>query len=684
MALTLDHVVIAVNDLDTAMTDYRALGFTVIFGGKHASGTTQNALVCFKDGTYLELLAPTGEPPRADVAAMDFSPLLQHGEGLVGYALRSDNLEADAAAMRERGIEVGEVKAGGRKREDGVELRWKTALIDGGMSPFLIEDVTPRRLRVPDDDAVTTHPNRAVGLRGVEIAVRSTRVSWERYIRLFDASPDYRATIHSMIECVILHEASNWASNLTERDLNSFRSFPTVTQAEVDAADPAVEPQMFEVSRKVEAESLARLRAQAEQEQAIATALAERPEALFAIHLIREEAESDRFTLERTHQVRFRQLTGTLPTRGAAILVGLDTVDWNAVHHAYGAATDVPELLRELASDNATVRDNAYQSLNESITHQGTIYEASVETIPFLLQLLNAPEVEDKESLLDLLGYIAFAGLEVPALKDRTRTLLDDALPIFITQLNHPNHKQRAMIAEQLALYPTELNILEPLLRMYIASDPDSSVRAKCVRALAALWKNARDEDASVKLTDNQTAYIAGLMRDPAQPMAVQFRTACILVKDDANIWLDEALALFYRMMESDEPSLNSLSIVWFGSVYLDVITALSAHPEQALNWVIAQAKHPNPKIRQHVTQGFERLIGMGQSVTRMIPVVAALMRDPSPDVRQSAVGFFYMKPYAHEVIDTLQDLAEHDPSLDIRVVARNILKNMMPPRGAL
>jgi hypothetical protein len=35
-------------------------------------------------------------------------------------------------------------------------------------------------------------------------------------------------------------------------------------------------------------------------------------------------------------------------------LDGLDQVDWAGLEHAYGPATDVPEMLRELADDRPT------------------------------------------------------------------------------------------------------------------------------------------------------------------------------------------------------------------------------------------------------------------------------------------------------------------------------------------
>ncbi|MEP7291169.1 MAG: VOC family protein [Chloroflexota bacterium] len=187
----LDHVIIAVLELNSAAEDYRALGFTVNYGGRHASGTTHNALICFSDGTYLELLAPTGDPPLPGMP--DFNLLLQHGEGLVGYALLAHDLEADSTALRVRGADVGEVKDGRRQRTDGIELHWRTANIDGGKSPFLIQDVTPRNLRVPDDRAATTHSNGVTGIAKLEGSDLSGLHGNHRLISLILVAPSLHA-----------------------------------------------------------------------------------------------------------------------------------------------------------------------------------------------------------------------------------------------------------------------------------------------------------------------------------------------------------------------------------------------------------------------------------------------------------------------------------------------------------
>lgn len=182
MTLTIDHVVIAVRDLEEAATDYRTVGFNVIPGGQHADGLTHNALIVFQDGTYLELLAPT---PLAQITANrseeGFLPLLRQGEGLATFALQSDDLAADRAAMLARGLVAGITPVAGRVRPDGIELRWQTALLVDGWQPFFIQDVTPRSLRVPDQKEIRTHPNTALGMARIKVAVRNLTAAAERY-----------------------------------------------------------------------------------------------------------------------------------------------------------------------------------------------------------------------------------------------------------------------------------------------------------------------------------------------------------------------------------------------------------------------------------------------------------------------------------------------------------------------
>lgn len=178
--LRLDHAIIAVDDLATAIHDFAALGFSVLEGGIHASGATHNALIVFRDGSYLELMALTGKPALPDTA--DYSFLFTSGEGFAGMCLSSDDLAADVAAIRARGGAISDPEDGGRLRPDGVGMRWRSAWIDGQPLPFVMQDLTPRNLRVTDDPAATTHENGASGVVGAIVQAGS-----DALLRRFDA-----------------------------------------------------------------------------------------------------------------------------------------------------------------------------------------------------------------------------------------------------------------------------------------------------------------------------------------------------------------------------------------------------------------------------------------------------------------------------------------------------------------
>ncbi len=92
MPLSLDHSIIAVDDLEQAIHDYRSLGFNVVAAGVHANQATHSALILFSDGTYIELIAPTGD-------GFDSRTLTQRGEGLAGYALLCTDIEAKATRL---------------------------------------------------------------------------------------------------------------------------------------------------------------------------------------------------------------------------------------------------------------------------------------------------------------------------------------------------------------------------------------------------------------------------------------------------------------------------------------------------------------------------------------------------------------------------------------------------------
>ena len=165
MITGIDHIVIAVPSLDRAIASYRALGFTVVAGGKHPFGS-YNALIGFADGSYIELLAFYEDSP----AHPWWDLLHERGGGLVDFCMASDDIVADLERLRDAGVDVGELTEGGRRRPDGYEVRWINNKVGGdlqGLVPFLIEDATPRHERLPSQ---TSHENGVTGIKTISLA----------------------------------------------------------------------------------------------------------------------------------------------------------------------------------------------------------------------------------------------------------------------------------------------------------------------------------------------------------------------------------------------------------------------------------------------------------------------------------------------------------------------------------
>lgn len=166
----IDHLVIISADLEEAIANATQAGFTVVSGGTHKDGNTHNALIAFRDGSYIELIAPTNS---IEGKSHRWFPRLAKGGGLVDLCLASNDLDADTTRIRELGLHYVGPEENGRHRLDGVELRWKGSMPPGEVGesgwPFLIEDVTPRENRVSVDPAETTHANGALGIAGVTI-----------------------------------------------------------------------------------------------------------------------------------------------------------------------------------------------------------------------------------------------------------------------------------------------------------------------------------------------------------------------------------------------------------------------------------------------------------------------------------------------------------------------------------
>jgi catechol 2,3-dioxygenase-like lactoylglutathione lyase family enzyme len=166
MLQAIDHLVIVVPDLGGAIKTYRDLGFTVVAGGRHPGMGTDNALIAFRDSSYLELVGFHESRPDHRW----WGPL-QKGGGLVDFCLQTDDLAGDAETLRAAGVDMSDLERRHRLRPDGAEVRWVCALARGahrGVAPFVIAEETGRDERVPRE---RTHANGVSGIGTVTVAV---------------------------------------------------------------------------------------------------------------------------------------------------------------------------------------------------------------------------------------------------------------------------------------------------------------------------------------------------------------------------------------------------------------------------------------------------------------------------------------------------------------------------------
>ncbi len=144
MVTGIDHLVIAVRDLDEAAAQLTArVGLAVTGGGRHPGAGTVNRIAFLADGAYLELIAVEDREAAASwaVGLAALEALDAHGGGLATYALLDDGLDATVPELQANGSSIGPAQHGSRRRPDGEIVEWWTAVperigLDG--VPFLI------------------------------------------------------------------------------------------------------------------------------------------------------------------------------------------------------------------------------------------------------------------------------------------------------------------------------------------------------------------------------------------------------------------------------------------------------------------------------------------------------------------------------------------------------------------
>jgi hypothetical protein len=188
MFTRIDHVMICVPDLALGIEQYKKLGFNIHPGGVHPGKGTHNA-IAFNQDDYIELLAirDRNEQQAASklpgTTSAGLSDFIAAGGGIRYVILQSDDLTAEVAAMRSRGVDVSDAHDFGRRTPAGKELRWKAAVL-GPKHPlpiFFIQHLTPIEERREQLPGAGKHPNGVYAIERAYIVTEDANAAAATY-----------------------------------------------------------------------------------------------------------------------------------------------------------------------------------------------------------------------------------------------------------------------------------------------------------------------------------------------------------------------------------------------------------------------------------------------------------------------------------------------------------------------
>ena len=192
MISSLDHIILAVDDLQDAEKNYKnILGIEPSWRGLHRELGTANVIFNFKN-TYLELLSAEGEGVGADLVN---ESIKKNGEGLAGIVLNTKDISKASKKLKDLGFLVGDVLTGEGKNKDTNDIRnWKYLFLPQELTRnlflFLIEHtkgILPQDEKFPSGsinklDHVVINTNDADGFINIYQDIFNIRLALDRII----------------------------------------------------------------------------------------------------------------------------------------------------------------------------------------------------------------------------------------------------------------------------------------------------------------------------------------------------------------------------------------------------------------------------------------------------------------------------------------------------------------------
>ncbi|KAL7933323.1 hypothetical protein V8C35DRAFT_305532 [Trichoderma chlorosporum] len=223
-----DHVIILVPHAQLASPpQWLSEAFTILDGGVHEGGMTENKLIIFQDGVYLELIAfvdgldpqhramhPWGKQPDGHIIHWAHTILSREEEE--GSNTSEERFRVVQARIQESkvGVKYLDPEPGFRTMADGSRRIWANAIPNFddykrplwiNQQPFWTFDRTSRSLRAPTTPENTPHPSGVVGVASISLFIKD-RHTFDNMVPLYNAIFNMSATQENLPSNVVRYK----------------------------------------------------------------------------------------------------------------------------------------------------------------------------------------------------------------------------------------------------------------------------------------------------------------------------------------------------------------------------------------------------------------------------------------------------------------------------------------------
>ncbi|WML46343.1 VOC family protein [Neobacillus sp. PS3-40] len=197
--LNWDHTVHYINDLETAIKTFKDNKLVAFKGGSHKKWGTYNALSYF-GLTYIEFLGIEDQNLAeksigVNCVVKDAVTLLPERETMLRIAIRTDDIDATAASLKEQGLTLSAIIDGSRLDKRGQLIEWRMMTIEENFQdlvyPFIIQwkGTDSERLEsLTDFGVITPHPAGDVTLESAVFFVSDPIITAAHWQSLFNLS----------------------------------------------------------------------------------------------------------------------------------------------------------------------------------------------------------------------------------------------------------------------------------------------------------------------------------------------------------------------------------------------------------------------------------------------------------------------------------------------------------------